>query len=152
MFAPKLEDYDINALILLGNKEMNDVKRNQIKLSIIEKILGFNYPMFILVNKFLRSSGILKESYAEVITMLMKENDYLIDNSIIDPILSYISLDTLIYYGAESRNNIFSERCVSEFWNRASYIEDNGELKNKSGIKKRCLKDIFKRKRKGDKE
>ena len=150
LFAPKLRDYDINVLIILGNKEKNEIKRNQIKLAIIEKLLDSNFPMFILVNRFIRVNGILKESYAEVITTLMKESNYLIDENIIDEILIYVTLDTLIYYGAESKNNIFSQRCVSEFWNRASNIEDKGELKSKVGIKKRSLKDIFKRKRKGD--
>lgn len=150
MFAPKLKDYEIGALAALGNKEINDVKRNQIKLTIIEKLLKSNCSMFFLVNSFLGTYGMLKEAYAEVIVMLMKDIDYLIDEVVIDDIVKYVSLDVLSSYGTESRNSLFANKCVSEFWNRAHDIEDKNELNNKSGVKKRSLRNIFDKKRKGD--
>ena len=62
---PKLDDYSINALIALGNRTSDVFTRNQIKLSIVSKILELGKPMFFLLNKFLNSDKILKEAYAD---------------------------------------------------------------------------------------
>jgi hypothetical protein len=150
LFAPRLRDYDISILAALGNKELNDVKYNQIKLLIIEKLLKANCSMFFLIKSFKTTNKILKESYATVIVILMKDKDYFIDEEIIEEIVKIVSLDDLISYGAESRNAIFSMKCVSEFWNRAPSIEDKNELISKAGLKRKGLKKIFNIKRKGD--
>ena len=44
---------------------------------IIDKVLMNNYPIFIFINKFNSSIGIIKEVYAEVIVILMKDKNKL---------------------------------------------------------------------------
>ena len=147
---PKLDDYSINALISLGNRTSDVFTRNQIKLSIVSKILELGRPMFFLLNKFLSSDMILKEAYADVIMIYMKENEYCIKDSIIDEILRYASLDALMYYGADSNSIEFSMKCKEEFDNRAKLIEDKVELMRKRNLDEDCDIKIFVRKKKGD--
>ena len=106
--------------------------------------------MFFLVNSFLRATGILKQSYAEVIVILMKDSDYFIDEVIIDEVVSYVSLDSLISYGAESTNSTFSKKCVSEFWKRVPNIEDKKEFTNNVIFRRIRLKNVLNIKKKGD--
>jgi len=148
---PKLKNYDLSVLICLGNQTTDMVNRNKIKILIIEKILQFNASMFFLLNCFRETNKILREAYAEVLTMKMKDNEYDIDDEIIEQIVSLVSLDTLIEYGAESISLNFREKCIEEFWNRALEIEDKVELGKKSSKKKNRLRRILQLKRKGDK-
>ena len=124
VLIPNLEDYTVNALITLGNRTIDVFTRNQIKLSIVSKILELRKPMFFLLNKFLSSDKILKEAYADAIMIYMKGNEYYIKDSIVDEVLRYASLDALMYYGADSNSLEFSMRCKEEFDNRAKVIED----------------------------
>ncbi len=144
---PKLKNYDISVLVALGNQTDNPIMRNKIKLLIIEKILINNSSMFFLINSFRNTKKILKEAYAEVIVIKMKNNDYCIDDNLIDEILNLTSLDTLMLYGADSISNNFSRKCISEFWRRGMQIEDKIELGIKGKKKRFCLS----RKKKGDK-
>lgn len=150
VFFPRLECYDINALVALGNQTDDDFYRNKIKKVIIDKLLLKNYSMFAFINKFNSSMGIIKEAYAEVIVILMGGNDYYIDDILIDEVLKYVSLDTLMNYGAKSSSSYFSERCIDEFWKVAFQIEDKKELYNKVGFSRRLCRSIN-RKWKGDK-
>lgn len=147
---PRLECYDINALVVLGNQTDDVFYRNKIKKVIIDKLLMSNYPMFIFINKFNSSMGIIKEVYAEVIVILMKDNDYYIDDMLTDEVLKYVSLDTMMDYGAKSFSSYFRERCIDEFWKVAVQIEDKKELYKKVTFSKRLCRSI-KRKLKGDK-
>ena len=140
--CPCFEDYDINALVLLGNRTNEILTRNQIKMSIVNKLFNLGKPMFFLINMFIKSDNILKEAYADTIMMYMKGYNYYIDGDIITEILKYASLDALMYYGADSDSIEFSNRCKEEFDNRAKLIEDKMELNKKR--KRRKLK------RKGD--
>jgi len=45
--VPKLDSYDINALIALGNHTLDEFSREQIKLLIAKKIFSLNYSVFI---------------------------------------------------------------------------------------------------------
>ena len=76
---PNINDYDVKVLILLGNQTDNTFKRYQIKLAIINKLFDMERPMFFYINQFIISKGILKEVYAEMITMRMKHYDYYIE-------------------------------------------------------------------------
>jgi len=145
---PILKNYDINVLVALGNQADNIVTRNKIKLLIIEKILSYNSSMFFLINSFTISRKILKEAYAEVIVMRMRDCNYSIDDSILNEILSLTSLDTLMLYGAESESRSFSHKCILEFWKRGMEIEDKFELNKKGNVKRFNL---IMKKKKGDK-
>ena len=147
---PKLDDYNINALISLGNRTDDIFTRNQIKLSIVSKILEFGKPMFFLINKFLSSDKILKEAYADAIMIYMKGNEYYIKDNIIDEILRYASLDALMYYGADSNSLDFSMKCKEEFDNRAKIIEDKVELVRKKTFDENYEMKMVYRKKKGD--
>ena len=150
VLLPRLEGYDINALVALGNQIDDDFHRDTIKKMIIDKVLMNNYPIFIFINKFNSSIGIIKEVYAEVIVILMKDNDYYIDDKLVDEILRYTSLDTLVNYGMKSSSSYFRERCIDEFWKVAIQIENKEELYKKVVFSRRLCKSI-KRKLKGDK-
>ena len=136
VFNPRLEDYDINILVALGNQTDDVFTRNHIKFLIVEKICLLNYSMFYLINKFIGSKKILKEVYAEVIVILMKNSEYYIDDIVMNQIIKLASLDTLAYYGMESCSLRFSLCCKEEFWNRAKDLEDKVELNNKKSLGK----------------
>ena len=148
VFMPNLDDYNINALISLGNRTDDIFTKSQIKLSIVGKILELRKPMFFLLNKFLSSDKILKEAYADAIMIYMKGNDYYIKDSIADEILRYASLDALMYYGADSNSLEFSTKCKEEFDNRAKAIEDKIELVRKRNLDEDCNVKMFVRKKK----
>ena len=134
--SPKLEDYDINILVALGNQTDDVFAHNHIKYLIVKKILLLNYSMFFLVNKFIGSKKILKEAYAEVIVIVMKDIDYYIDDFIMNEIVKLTSLDMLMHYGMESSSLEFREKCKKEFWDRAKEIEDKVELNRKRNLGK----------------
>ena len=140
---PLLENYNVKILVNLGNNTDDVFTRNKIKVLIVEKLMATeNCSMFFLINKFRNSTKILKEAYAEIITMSMKDNFYNLGDNIINEVVSLVSLDTLIYYGAESRMIQFSKKCKEEFWNRAILIEDKNELRRKNS-KKRIRKKLM---------
>ena len=143
VFKPKLSEYDINVLVALCNQIDDEFSRNKIKMEIVEKILSYNYSMFYLINKFMYSKTIMKEAYADVILMNMKSNNYYIDDAIINEILTYASLDTLIYYGADSSSYEFSKKCKDEFWRRGYEIEDKLELLKKKNLGTSLVKKIM---------
>ena len=101
-FRPKLTKYNINVLAVFANSSTDEFAKNKIKMVIIEKILNYNYSIFYLIHKFRLSTGILKESYADVILMNMKGNDYYIDDEILNQILKYASFEALVNYGIDS--------------------------------------------------
>ena len=131
VFIPKLNKYNINTLVALGNYSMDEFSRGRIKNAMIDRILMSNTSMLFLVNKFISSKMLLKEAYADVILMIMKDNDYYIDDAIVNEILSYASLDSLMYYGADSLNYEFNIKCKEEFYRRGREIEDKIELQKK---------------------
>ena len=131
VFIPKLNKYNINTLVALSNYAMDEFSRIKIKNAMIDRILMANTSMLFLVNKFISSKTLLKEAYADVILMIMKDNDYYIDDAIVNEILSYASLDSLMYYGADSLNYEFNIKCKEEFYRRGREIEDKIELQTK---------------------
>lgn len=141
-FRPKLNEYNINALAVLANNSSDEFTINKIKMIIIEKILNHNYSMFYLIHKFNFSKGILKESYADVVLMNMKGNDYYIDDMIVDEILKYASCDAIICYGAYSNSYEFNVKCKDEFNRRIDEFEDKIELQRKSCLGKSLKKEI----------
>lgn len=118
VLIPKLKDYDIKVLASLGNQTDDFINRNKIKLFIIEKILLNDYSMFFLINSFKSSKKILKEAYAEVIVIKMKDCEYVLDDNTLNEILSLTSLDTLMLYGADAKSYEFRNKCILEFWKR----------------------------------
>ena len=149
MLKPRMSSYDINALIYLWNRATDDFSRNRIKMSIVEKVLFCEYSIFYLINKFMYSkTELLKNVYADVILMKMKDNDYSFDEEIVIELLMYASLDTLMYYGTETLSYEFNNKCKEEFWKRAYEIENKVELKNKQNLDKKLILSL---KKKGDK-
>ena len=134
IFRPKLNKYNINTLVALSNNVVDEFTKNKIRMAMIDRILLCNYSMFYLINKFMTSKMLLKEAYADVILMYMKGNDYYIDEVLVDEILSYASLDALMYYGADSNSYEFNKKCKDEFYRRGKDFEDKVEL-----LKKRTL-------------
>ena len=150
MLKPRMSSYDINALIYLWNRASDDFSRNKIKMSIVEKVLFCEYSMFYLINKFMYSkTELLKNVYADVILMNMKDNDYSLNEEIVNELLMYASLDTLMYYGTETLSYEFNNKCKDEFWKRAYEIENKIELKNKQNLDKKLILSL---KKKGDKK
>lgn len=152
-FKPKLTQYNINVLAVFANSSTDEFTKNKIKMIIIEKILNYNYSLFYLIHKFKLSNGILKESYADVILMYMKDNDYYIDEDILDGILKYASFEGLVNYGFDSPSLEFSFKCKEEFDNRVKSIEDKIEFFRKrnmdEGNEKKLMLKLTKKK-KGD--
>ena len=149
-FRPKLNTYNINVLAVLASNSTDEFTVNKIKMIIIEKILNYNYSMFYLMYKFKLSNGILKEAYADVILMNMKDNDYYINDGIVDEILRYASFEALVYYGIDSDSLEFSLKCKEEYDNRSKIIEDKIELIRKRNMDEGNERKILLRKRKGD--
>lgn len=151
VFKPEIDEYDLMTLIALGNQTNDEFLHNKIKIIIIGKVLEYDYPMFYLINKFRNSQMILKEVYADVILMKMKDNDYLIEEDLVDEILKNASYDALMCYGADSKIYEFNIKCKEEFYRRGYEIEDKIELQRKRNQEK---KKIFKLgyKKKGDKK
>ena len=134
MLIPKLEQYDLNALVVLGNLSNDEFSRSRIKVEIVNKLLDYHYPMFSLLVRFKRSNLILKEAYADVILINMKGNDYYIDNLIVDEILKIASFEALICYGADSNSYEFNIKCKDEFYRRGFEIEDKIEFQRKVAL------------------
>ena len=147
-FRPKLTQYNINALVVLANNSLDEFTVNKIKMIIIEKILNYNYSMFYLMYKFKSSNGILKESYADVILMNMKGNDYYIDEGIVNEILMYASFEALVNYGIDSNSLEFSIKCKEEFDKRDKIIEDKIELFGKRNMDEVNERNVILKKRK----
>ena len=147
MLIPRLEEYDLNALVTLGNLAVDEFSRNRIRVEIVNKLLNFHYPMFSLLVRFKNSKLILKEAYADVILINMKDNNYYIDDKIVKDILKLASYDALICYGADSSSYEFNIKCKDEFYRRGYEIEDKIELQRKSTLGK-CLIKKFDKKRK----
>ena len=139
---PLLKNYNIKYLILLGNNTEDEILYDQIKLAIVEKLLLLDYPMFLLINKFGVSDKILKEAYAVVIIMKMKDDEYILDDRIIAEVLDLVSLDDLIHYGAESPSLVFRDKCIKKFWEVGKNIEDKIELDRKKNSGKVKLKKL----------
>ena len=147
-FRPKLTQYNINALAVFANSSTDEFTKNKIKMIIIEKILNYNYSIFYLTYKFKLSNGILKESYADVILMYMKGNDYYVDEEIVEEILNYASFEGLVNYGIDSSSLEFSMKCKEEFDNRVKIIEDKIEFFRKRNMDEVNERNIILRKRK----
>lgn len=147
-FRPKLTQYNINVLAVFANSSTDEFAKNKIKMVIIEKILNYNYSIFYLIHKFRLSTGILKESYADVILMNMKGNDYYIDDEILNQILKYASFEGLVNYGIDSSSLEFSMKCKEEFDNRVKIIEDKIEFFRKRNLDEGNERNIIFRKRK----
>ena len=145
VFRPLLRSYNINVLVELGNRTIDEFNREQIKLLIAEKIYILDYSMFYLINKYRNSKMILKEAYAKVIIMKLREDDYYIDDNILDEILEIVSFDDLIYYGREAASFEIREKSIKKFYDRGMKIEDKNEFYRKINYDK-VLK-----KKKGDK-
>ena len=144
MKKPSLVSYELNALVCIWNMSSDEFSRNRIKMAIIDKIFLSNKSMFYLMNKFLSLDvDLLKESYADVILMRMKDEDYYFNDDFVSELLMYASLDGLVYYGTETMSYEFNNKCMEEFWRRAIEIENKIELKNKQNLDKElvlCLK------------
>lgn len=149
MKKPKLEDYDIKALVLLANQTTDEITRNKYKTILIEKLLFCELPMFYLINKFICSKLILKEIYADLILINMKDNDYIIPIEIQDEILKYASLDAIMCYGADSKIYEFNIKCKEEFYKRGLVLEDKIEEQRKKNLDKKLIMIL---KKKGDKK
>lgn len=145
VFRPLLRNYNINVLVELGNRTIDELNREQIKLLIAEKIYILDYSMFYLISKYRNSKMILKEAYAKVIIMKLREDEYYIDDNILDEILEIVSFDDLIYYGREAASFEIREKSIKKFYDRGMKIEDKNELYRKINYDK-VLK-----KKKGDK-
>ena len=149
MKKPSLVSYDFNALVYIWNRATDEFSRSKIKTAIKDKILCYNTSMFYLMNKFISTkTELLKEAYADVILMKMKDNDFCFSDEFISQLLKYASLDGLIYYGTETLSYDFNNKCMEEFWKRAMEIENKIELKNKQNLDKKLILSL---KKKGDK-
>ena len=149
MKKPPLVSYDFNALVCIWNRTTDEFSRSKIKVAIINKILSYNSTMFYLMNKFISTkTELLKEAYADVILMKMKDNDYCFNDEFVSDLLVYASLDGLVYYGTETLSYEFNNKCMEEFWRRAIEIENKVELKRKYDLDKKLILSL---KKKGDK-
>ena len=136
VLIPKLEQYDLNVLVALGNLSNDEFSRNRIRVEIVNRLLDFHYPMFSLLVRFKQSKLILKEAYADVILINMKNNDYYIDDLIVGEILKLASFEALICYGADSDSYEFNIKCKDEFYRRGYEIEDKIEFQRKATLGK----------------
>lgn len=131
VLRPLLRNYNINVLVELGNRTIDEFNREQIKLLIAEKIYVLDYSMFYLINKYKNANMILKEVYAKLIIMKLREDEYYIDDIILDEILEMVSFDDLIYYGREAASFEIREKSIKKFYDRGMKIEDKNELYKK---------------------
>ena len=143
IYKPKLNEYDIPRLIALANLTTDEFSRNDLKKEIVKKVLLHNYPMFFLIDKFIHSKTIMKEVYADVILINMKGNDYDINDVVVNEILIYASLDSLMYYGADSASYEFNKKCKDEFYRRGREFEDKIELQRKIMLGKKLIRKLY---------
>ena len=135
--VPNLRDYSVEVLVSLWNNAYDDIEREDIKNVIIKKILFTSSPMFYLVNKFIKSKGVLREVYAKVILMRLQDETYNLDDNLINEILSLVSLDDLVNYGSNVRSLEIRDKCRELFWNNALKYENNEEMERKDAIHRR---------------
>ena len=134
---PNLENYSIEKLCALGNSSDNIFTRDDIKYLLEIRVLNLNESLFYLLNKFRCFKGIIKEVYAKVILIKLTEEEYYIENGIIDDILSLISLDDLVKYGSNACSLEIRKKCEELFWLNAVIIEDVSELNKKNAMYRR---------------
>lgn len=117
-------------MIVLFKDELDVSLKTEIKEIIIDKLLNCNYPLFYWVNKIKTSDETLKELYADLVLKMVQEFiSY--DAMLVDDILKFASLDALIYYGADSKNEEISQKCTEEFYKRVYEAEDKEEIYKK---------------------
>ena len=131
MQKPKLKNYNVKVLIILGNQTQDDVTRDEIRQILIDKFMSLNYSILFLLNKFATSSGIIKEVYAEIILKIICERDLVLSSEIIDEVVSLVSMDTLTIYMMQSDSLEIKDKCRNEFWRRALEKEENVNLVKK---------------------
>ena len=129
---PNLNDYPIEVLVCLANSPDNEFMKDNIKNILVDKIQLLNLPMFILINKFILTNNILKEVYAKVILMRLGNEEYNIENKLLDEILSLISLDDVVTYGSNVKSLEIRKKCEELFWVQALMVEDSSELNRKN--------------------
>ena len=130
--VPKLKTYSVEKLTALGNSTQDVFLREKIKDLITEKLLMLHSPMFYLINKFMKSDKILREVYAKVILIRMKDEEFVFEDSIVDEILSLVSLYDLALYGGNICSLEIREKCTKMLWDSAVIFEDTSELNRKS--------------------
>ena len=128
---PEYDNYSVEYLIVLGNQTTEEITKQQIILAISKKILNSNKSIFYLINKFKFSNDILREVYAKVVVMKLVDNEYYIDDKMLDEILNLVSLDDLVHYGMEAMSLNIRERSTIKLYQRGMNIEDKNELDNK---------------------
>ena len=132
MLKPRLIDYDIKVLIILGNQAKDDETRDSIRKILIDKHRLLNYSMIFLLNKFISSKDIMREVYAELIMIMMCERDLNLSSEMLGDIIKSVSLDSLSKYSSEVVSLELRDKCQNEFWNRVLEKEDNkGLIKKK---------------------
>ena len=135
-YFPKLKTYSVEKLTALGNSTQDVLLREKIKDLMTDKLLMLHSPMFYLVDKFMKSDKILREVYARVILIRMKDEEFMFEDSIVDEILSLVSLDDLALYGCDASSLEIRNKCTELlkklFWDSAVIFEDTSELNRKS--------------------
>ena len=129
--VPKLKMYSIEKLVALGNASQDVFIREKIKELITEKILTLHSPMFFLLNKFKMSDNILKDAYAKAILIRLKDEDVLIEDNILDEILSLVSKEDLAIHGSDIISSKIRDKCTKIFWDNYLIFEDTSELDRK---------------------
>ena len=149
MLKPRLMDYNIKTLVILGNQAYDEEYREVVKKTLVKKMSDLNYSIMFLLNSFISAKGILREVYAELLMITIHNNKFDLPDVVTDEIIKLVSIDTLTKYGMESLSEKFREKCINEFWERAIEQEDKIEL-----VKKRMVDSPFGRlivsKKKGD--
>ena len=139
VFVPNLNNYSVEKLIVLGNSSNDAFAREEIKNIIVKKVIELNKPMFFLFKMYMQTSKILKEVYAKVILIRLTEEDFDIEDTVIDEILKLVSLEDLARYGSKACAFEIRKKCEELFWASAIMIEDVSELNRKSAIYRRRL-------------
>ena len=131
MKKPRLCDYNVKALIALGNQAYDDITRDEIRKILIDKFMSVNYSILFLLNKFSASDGIMKEVYAEIIMKVISERELCLSSSIVDEVVSLVSMDTLTVQMMQSNSLEIKDKCRNEFWKRALEKENDTNLVKK---------------------
>ena len=151
MKKPRLMDYNVKTLIILGNQTQDELSREDIKMALLKKLSGVNYSVLYLLSCFVNSKGILRDVYAELIVMKMYEGEINISEQFAAEVIKLVSMDTLTIYGMESPSCEFREKCKEEFWRRALENEDKLELGKKINVDNPIkIKKLIYGKKKGD--
>lgn len=128
---PKLNNYDIDVLVAIGNASQDEFSREEIKKLLTDKILKLHSPMFFLLNKFKKSNNILKCAYARSILIRLNDENFLIDDNLMDEILSLVSLEDLAIYGSEVISLEIRNKCSKIVWNSLMF-DDSSEFAKKN--------------------